>query len=195
MKIPYTENDIVFKESDAERLVDQYLSTGFTMNEPTLRDRILEATEQARRRATPFEMTGPDIVLGWDDVFEAHYLIIRNAYDPENLVAMLYERLVRFEEDELENDLASSVELIGRYVGKIEAKEHVDLSETRANLIELTTRMKQTVHLFMEDQYSEDDIEHLSTALDQAYYEPLTEALEGMLVIIAGNKSSLSPGY
>jgi hypothetical protein len=187
MKLPYTEHDMVFKEPDAMRLVDQYLATGFVLNEPTLKGRILEAIEQARRGAAPVEMNGPAI--------EAHYLVIHGAYDPENLVAMLYDHLVRFEEDELETDLAAAIDLIGRYVGTIEAKEHVDLSETRANLIDLTTKMKQTVHLFLEDQYSEDDIDHLSSALDRAYYEPLTEALEGMLVIIAGNKSSRLPGY
>jgi hypothetical protein len=195
MKLPYTEHDMVFKEPDAMRLVDQYLATGFVLNEPTLKGRILEAIEQARRGAAPVEMNGPDITLGWDEAFEAHYLVIHGAYDPENLVAMLYDHLVRFEEDELETDLAAAIDLIGRYVGTIEAKEHVDLSETRANLIDLTTKMKQTVHLFLEDQYSEDDIDHLSSALDRAYYEPLTEALEGMLVIIAGNKSSRLPGY
>jgi hypothetical protein len=194
MKLPYSENDAVYKEIDPAKLVEHYISTGFAPASPALKERIYAALERARQSGSPIELSEPYITLGWDDAFEAHYLVIHDTYDPENLIAMLYDRLVRFEEDELANDVATASDLIQRYVGRIEAKEGINLSEIKLRLIELASKMKETVHLFLEDEFNEDDIENLSKALDRAYYEPLTETLEGVLVSIAGNKSSLSPG-
>jgi vacuolar-type H+-ATPase subunit C/Vma6 len=47
--------------------------------------------------------------------------------------------------------------------------------------------MKDTMALFQEDEFSDKDLEKLSEALDKAYFEPISELLEGILVTIAGN--------
>ncbi|MDR2588313.1 MAG: hypothetical protein LBC67_02695 [Spirochaetales bacterium] len=104
-------------------------------------------------------------------------------YDPRALVNLLYERLVSRE------DAEEPRALVEKYIGVIEEKEKIPLAEIKEKTIRLGEALRGALALYEEDgdAYSETDIEKLSTALDAAYFDPLSELLEGVLVVIAGN--------
>jgi hypothetical protein len=186
MDFPYTENDTVLKESLPERLIELFSSRVSDGDEAALGEKLTRLFEEARTGGKHLSLPERNLTLGWDDGFDQYFIVIHGLYDPENLMAILYERLVRFEKENLGEDIAECADLINRYIGVIEKKEKIDLAEIKSKLTETTSKMKETVYLFLEEQFNEEDIEKLSKALDHAYYEPITEMLEGVLVTIAG---------
>jgi len=100
---------------------------------------------------------------------------------------VLFERLTTIEEEDPEMDRENALSLIETYLGIIEKREKISLEEIKKKLAELTRSMKDTLAAFQEDEFSDKDFEKLSEALDRAYFEPISELLEGVLVAIAGN--------
>jgi vacuolar-type H+-ATPase subunit C/Vma6 len=186
-KFIYTENDVVLKQPEIGNLLEDCSLLGLNLNSADGRGELERGLAKARREESTVLVKSLNLVAGWDDTHEEYYVVLRDVYDPRNLMAVLFERIVSGEEDELENDLQNIRTIISNYLGVIEQKEKVSLQEAKERLITLSTDMKKALALFEEDEYSEEDFDKLSDALDKAYFEPISEILEGVLVTIAGN--------
>ena len=186
-KFIYTENDVVLKQQEIEDLVEDCSLLGLNMKSADSRGELERSLAKAREKESTVLVKTLNLVAGWDDTHEEYYVVLRGVYDPRNLMAVLFERIVSSEEDELEDDLQNIQRVISNYLGVIEQKEKVSLQDARERLIGLSRELKKALSLFDEDDYSEEDFDKLSEALDKAYFEPLSEILEGVLVTIAGN--------
>lgn len=181
----YTEQDLVLKHTNIGGLLHDAQSYGIL--NPDQRSALVRLLEEAR--STGELKAFPDINahVGVDLKNGEFLLVIHDVYDPRNLLTVLFDRLTSIEEEDPQKDKDHALRLIDSYLGMIEKREHVSLHVVKQKLIQLTTSMKDTMALFKEDEFSEKDLEKLSEALDKAYFEPLSELLEGILVTIAGN--------
>jgi vacuolar-type H+-ATPase subunit C/Vma6 len=186
-KFIYTENDVVLKQPKIEDLLEECSLLGLNLKKAGPREELEKGFEKARREETTVLIKSLNLVAGWDDTHDEYFVVLRDVYDPRNLMAVLFERIVAVEEEDPEEDLRNIRKVISDYLGVIEQKEKVSLQDARERLFSLSAEMKKALALFEEDEYSEEDFEKLSDALDKAYFEPLSEILEGVLVTIAGN--------
>ncbi|MCL1817280.1 MAG: hypothetical protein FWG35_00025 [Spirochaetaceae bacterium] len=182
----YCERDYVVKASDVGGLLAECDCVGLVFSaekEAALR----AALEDARRQREPRSLPFLNLLAGWDEKREKYYLAVRDMYDPRNLLEVLYDRLVveKTGNPEKENEKAGS--LIGAYLGVIEEKEHISLAETREKLTRLTADMHRTLAVYEDEEYSPEELERLYDTLTKAYFDPVRELLEGVIVAIAGN--------
>ncbi|MCX7787177.1 MAG: hypothetical protein N2442_05735 [Spirochaetes bacterium] len=185
MKPFYTEQDLVFKHSDIGELLHDIQSYGIL--NPDQRSTLVRLLEEARSTGELKEFPDMNALVGADSETGEFLLVIHDVYDPRNLLTVLFDRLTSIEEEDPQKDKEHALHLIDVYLGVIEKRERVSLQEVKQKLIQITTSMKDTMALFLEDEFSDKDLEKLSEALDKAYFEPLSELLEGVLVTIAGN--------
>jgi predicted nucleotidyltransferase len=116
--------------------------------------------------------------VGKDPITNEYLLVIRNVYDPRNLLTVLFERLTTIEEEDPEKDKENALSLIETYLGTIEKREKVSLEELKKKLSELTRSMKDTLATFQEDEFSVQILKNYRSP-DRAYFEPISELLEG----------------
>jgi len=185
MKPFYTERDLVLKHTDMGGLLHDVQSYGIL--NPDQRSELVRLLEEARSTGELKEFPDMNAHVGVDRETNELLLVIHDVYDPRNLLTVLFDRLTSIEEEDPQRDKEHALSLIESYLGVIEKRERVSLQEVKRKLIQLTTSMKETIALFQEDEFSDNDLEKLSEALDKAYFEPLSELLEGVLVTIAGN--------
>lgn len=185
MKPFYTEQDLVLKNADIAGLLHDTQSYGIL--NPEQRSTLVKLLEEARFTGELKEFPDIHAHVGVDRESGEFLLVIHDVYDPRNLLTVLFDRLTSREEEDPQADKEHALELIEAYLGVIEKRERVDLHQVKQKLIQLTTSLKDTMALFQEDEFSDRDLEKLSEALDRAYFEPISELLEGILVTIAGN--------
>jgi len=181
-----TERDYVIKASDAGGILAECDCVGLVFSakeEKALR----AALEDVRRQAVALSLPFRNLLAGWDEKREQYYLVVKNMYDPRNLLEVLYDRLVmeRTEDPQRENEETSKI--INAYLGVIEEKEHISLAETREKLTRLAADMRKTLDVYENDEYSAEELERLYETLTKAYFDPVLELLEGVIVAIAGN--------
>lgn len=111
--------------------------------------------------------------------------VVKNMYDPRNILETLYERLAAPKEGDAWGEEACA--LVDEYLGLIEEKERVSLAETREKLKKLVINMNKTLDVYEGDEFSGEDLDRLYDALTKAYFDPVQELLEGVIVAIAGN--------
>ena len=175
----YCEHDYVLKAPGVEEILGEcgYMGMRFSPeNEKTLREDLEDARRQEAPRGLPFL----NLLAGWDPRREEYCLVVKNMYDPRNLLETLYERLI-MEKDE------DPGPLVDAYLGVIEERENVSLAEARENLKTLAAQMRKVLDLYGDGEYSEQELIRLDETLAKAYFEPLRELLEGLIVEIAGN--------
>ena len=168
-------------------------------NEEALRAALEDARRLLRDSSLPFwDPEGPDgqparraatLLAGWDAADERYYLAVKGMYDPRNLLQILYERLVGERGGAAERETEDAASLIDAYLGVIEEKERISLAAAREKLTELAVDMWRTLDVYEDDEYSEEELERLCDTLTKAYFDPLRELLEGVIVAIAGNKA------
>jgi len=185
MKPFYTEQDLVFKHPEIGGLLHDVQTYGIL--NPEQRSTLVHLLEEARATGELKEFPDINAHVGVDREKEEFVLAIHDVYDPRNLLTVLFERLTSREEEDPEQDKEHARKLIDSYLRVIEKRERVNLEEVKKKLVQLTSSMKDTMALFQGDEFSDQDLEKLSQALDKAYFEPLSELLEGILVTIAGN--------
>ncbi len=185
MKPIYTEQDLVLKHPEIEGILTEIQSYGILR--PEQRAQLITLLETTKTGGEPLEFSDLDAWVGKDPITNDYLLVIRNIYDPRNLLTVLFERLTTIEEEDPEMDRENALSLIETYLGIIEKREKISLEEIKKKLAELTRSMKDTLAAFQKDEFSDKDFEKLSEALDRAYFEPISELLEGVLVAIAGN--------
>jgi len=182
----YTGRDLVLKRDSIPELLDELTMLGIAPKTEVPRRGLDDSLELAKTENRPVVARDPGMTLGWDDFHGEYYLVVPDTYDPGNLVAVLFERLVSGGEEDPEEDLREGRRLIQEYLGVIEEKEKVSLRDVKEKLASLVTDMKKALRLFEEEDYSDEEFDRLSTALDKAYFDPISEILEGVLVTIAG---------
>jgi hypothetical protein len=185
-KPKYTERDMVLKQQSVPELIEECSVMGIGLKTDALRKQLADSLERAKTENSPVFVEPLKVTAGWDDFHEEFYLVIPDVYDPRNLVAVLFERIISSEEDDPEEDLRGARAVIESYLGVIEEKEKISLRDAKEKLFALTADMKKALLLFEEEEYSEEEFDKLSEALDKAYFDPISELLEGVLVTIAG---------
>jgi hypothetical protein len=181
----YTENDYVLKSADIEEIISGCGLVGLSFSREK-EDELRRGLEQARDESGDLPLPALNLSAGWDDSRGEYYIVIKNMYDPQNLLDILYERLVWEKAENPEDEAAALRENIEKYLGVIETKEKISLSEVQEKLTGLALDMRRTVAVYEDGEYSEEDIERLSDSLDRAYFDPMTELLEGVIVMLAG---------
>lgn len=182
----YSPRDMILKQDNIPLLLEELAMIGLDPKSDAVREKLTQALERARMDNKPTPVEEMDLSAGWDDFHEEYYLVVPDVYDPSNLVAVLFERLVAGGEEDPEEDLQEGQRLIQEYLGVIEEKEKISLREVKERLLHLTEEMKKALQLFDEEEYTEEEFDRLSAALDKAYFDPISEILEGVLVSIAG---------
>ena len=181
----YTEHDCVIKNSDIEELLDACSMAGLNLEE-TDKDKLCAELENSRSKDEPVHIDLLNLIAGWDEPRREYYVVIKNVYNPQNIIDILYERLVWERPDNPEDEIENINTNIERYLGVIEMREKISLAETKEKIKTLTGEMRKTLAVLEGDDYSEEEIERISDSLDTAYFDPITELLEGILVTIAG---------
>ncbi|MDR3200171.1 MAG: hypothetical protein LBT68_01820, partial [Spirochaetales bacterium] len=165
----YTEHDYVLKSADIEDVLSGCGLVG--LNFPREKeDELRRGLEEARDRGGALPLPALNLSAGWDDSRGEYYVVIKNMYDPQNLLDILYERLVWEKTENPEEEAAALRENIEKYLGVIETKEKISLSDEQEKLTELALDMRRTIALYEDGEYSEEDIERLSDSLDRAYF-------------------------
>jgi hypothetical protein len=177
----YTEHDYVLKQANIEDLIEDCSLAGMDIKKDEQRLELRKSFEKAQRTDTTVPVRALNLIAGWDDIHEEYYAVIRNFYDPQNLIAVLFERIVSGDDED------DAEEIIEKYFAVIEEKEKISLAGVREKLIKITADLKKTLALYENDEYTEEDLNRLSASLDKAYFDPIAELLEGVLVTIAGN--------
>lgn len=185
MKPSYTEQDLVFKHTTIGGLLHDVQSYGIL--NPDQKSTLVRLLEEARTKSELKEFPDLNAHVGVDMEKEEFFLVIHDVYDPRNLLTVLFDRLTSREDEDPKRDKEHALKLIDSYLEVIEKRERVNLQEVKKKLVQLTSSMKDTLALLQGDEFSDRDLEKLSEALDKAYFEPLSELLEGILVTIAGN--------
>jgi hypothetical protein len=182
----YTEHDFVLKSGDiADILLDCGLA-GLDISHG--KENILRGgLEKARREDALVPLAALNLISGWDEGRQEYCVIVKNMYEPRNLLDVLYERLVWERAENPEDEEREIRAYIKRYLGVIEEKERISLSETGEKLAALALDMRRTLSVYGDEEYPDADIERLSDSLDRSYFDPMTELLEGVIVAIAGN--------
>lgn len=183
MELPYDHNDIVLKEYTIHGTIDATLH--FFGATAGIRNKLEKALKQARKEKKTVKAGEVPAEAFYDEETGEYLIILKNSYDPRNLVAVLFDRIVEERDLELKEDLESGNKLIDNYLGRIEEKEKVDLAEYRKMIKSLAAEMKETIHLTNEHEFSEQELEHLSGEIDERYYGPIVEQMEEILATIS----------
>ncbi|GAB4224958.1 MAG: hypothetical protein Kow009_16430 [Spirochaetales bacterium] len=181
----YTEQDLVFKHAEIKGLLQEVQAYGLLNSDQ--RSLLVRVLEKVRSRGDTEPVPGLNAHAGLDQEKGEFFLVIHDVYDPRNLLTILFDRITSTEIADPQQDKEHARDLIESYLGRIEKRERVHLEEVKQKLFQLTSSMKDTIALFQEDEFNDKDLEKLSEALDKAYFEPISELLEGVLVTIAGN--------
>ncbi|MFQ3621865.1 MAG: hypothetical protein SNJ78_13095, partial [Spirochaetales bacterium] len=181
----YSEQDLVLKHSEVEGLIQSAQTYGIL--NPEQRSLLVQLLEKARVTGSWQELPELNAHVGREHSKGEYVLVIHDVYDPRNLLTVLFDRLTTIENPDPALDKALACELVDAYLGVIEKREKVDLKEAKEKLKQLSYSLKDTLPLFQGEEFNETDYEKLSQALDRAYFEPISEILEGILVTIAGN--------
>lgn len=182
----YTEHDFVLKSADIADILSGCASAGLDVSREKAA-LLCGGLEKARREDTLVPLAALNLIAGWDEGRQEYCVIVKDMYEPRNLLAVLYERLVWERAENPEDEEKEIRGCIERYLGVIEKKEKIPLSETREKLAVLAIDMRRTLAVYGDEEYPEQDIERLSDSLDKSYFDPMTELLEGVIVAIAGN--------
>jgi hypothetical protein len=182
----YTEHDYVLKASEAGELVEDCRLMGLCLSEEK-EELFCEALEKARREDLAVRLPFLNLVAGWDEGRGEYYAAIQNMYDPQNLLNILYERLLEEKAESPTQEAQAIRARIEAYLGVIEQKEKISLAETKDKLKGLALDMRRTLAVYEDEEYCEEDIERLSASIEKAYFDPIRELLEGVIVTIAGN--------
>ncbi|MDR1627097.1 MAG: hypothetical protein LBT33_11220 [Spirochaetia bacterium] len=181
----YTEHDYVL-QSDTTRGILADCGTAGLGFSPAQEVRLVRSLEKARREGAAVPLPELNLSAGWDEGRQEYFVVIKNLYEPRNLLGILYGRLLRERAENPEDEAKDIRACIEKYLGVIEKKENVSLAETKEKLAALTLDMRSTLAVYEDGEYSDTDIEKLSASLDRTYFEPITELLEGIIVAIAG---------
>jgi hypothetical protein len=182
----YTEHDYVLKASEAGELLAECRFAGLSFSEEK-EELFRRALEKARGEARAISLPFLNLFAGWDEGRGEYYAVIQNMYDPQNLLDILYERLLEEKAENPGGEAQAICSRIDAYLGVIEQKEKISLAETRDKLKDLALDMRRTLAIYEDGEYSEEDMERLSGSLDKAYFDPIRELLEGVIITIAGN--------
>ncbi|MDR1933623.1 MAG: hypothetical protein LBQ57_12475 [Spirochaetales bacterium] len=179
-KPAYTEQDYVLRSGDIEDIL-----SGLDVSREK-KSELREGLQKARAGGGAAGLPALNLSAGWDDTREEYYIVIRNMYDPRNLLDVLYERLL-WEKTEDPADPAGALRTnIEKYLGVIEKKEKISLAKTKEKLAEIAIDMRRTLAVYEDGAYSEEEMERLSGSLDRAYFDPITELLESVIITLAG---------
>ena len=179
MRPAYCEHDYALWASGAGELLEECDCVGLKFSREK-EEALRAALEDARRQAEPRSLPFLNLTASYDEKQEKYYLVIKNMYYPRNLLETLYDRLIM----EKTEDAGS---LVDAYLGVIEEKEHMSLAQAREKLKTLAADMRQILDLYGDSDYSENELKRLADTLSKAYFDPIQELLEGVIVAIAGN--------
>jgi hypothetical protein len=182
----YTEHDYVLKSANTEDILSECGLAGFKFSRAQ-EAQLGAGFEKARREDTAVSLPALNLTAGWDETRQEYYIIVKNMYEPRNLLDILYERLVWEKAENPEDEDKEIRAHIGNYLGVIEKREKVSLAETKEKLASIALDMRKTLAVYADGEYSDEDIERLSDSLDRTYFDPITELLEGVIIAIAGN--------
>jgi hypothetical protein len=182
----YTEHDYVLKACEAGELLEECRLAGLSFSAEK-EELLCGALEKARREDIDVPLPFLNLFAGWDEERGEYYAAIQNMYDPQNLLEILYERLLGERAENPAGGEQAIVPHVEAYLGVIEQKEKISLAQTKDKLKELVLDMRRTLALYEDGEYSEEDLERLSESLDKAYFDPIRELLVGVIVTIAGN--------
>lgn len=177
----YTEHDLVLKQESLYQIMEECSLLGINLQKEESRKELRRSLEQARSEGADVLAKSLNLVAGWDETHEEYFIVVRDVYDPRNLVAVLFERIVA------EDETVDVGTIIGRYLGVIEEKEKISLGEAKEKLVKLAADLKTALEIYEDDEYTEEELDRLSDSLDDGYFNPIAEVLEGILVTIAGN--------
>ena len=178
----YTERDLVLKGPTVERVLADCSMLELGVQQSKLRSELVKSLDRAKYEGRPVVCEDLKLTAAWDETRKEYCAVLKGFYDPSNLVSILYERLTT-----LNSEVENTDDLVDRYLGVIEEKEKVSLLDARQKLKILAKELRETLSLYQEEEFSEQDLEKLSTILDTTYFDPISELLEGVLVTIAGN--------
>jgi hypothetical protein len=182
----YTEHDYVLKSASAEDILFDCGLAGLKFS-PAQEALLGAGLEKARREGKTVPFPGLNLSAGWNQRRQEYYIVIKNMYEPRNLLDILYDRLIWDKAENPEDEEQDVRMYIGKYLGVIEEKEKIPLAETKEKLAAIALDMRKTLAVYEDGEYSEADIEKLSDSLDRTYFNPITELLEGVIIAIAGN--------
>jgi hypothetical protein len=184
--LAYTEHDYVLKSADAAEILSGFGFAGLELSRAQEAE-LCEGLEKARREDKAILISALNLTAGWDEAQQEYYAVVKNRYDPGNVLDMLYDRLIRDRAENPEDEPGLIRAHIDNYLGVIEKKEKVSLAETREKLVAIALDMRKTFAVYEDGEYSDKDIERLSDSFDRAYFNPISELLEGIIIAIAGN--------
>jgi hypothetical protein len=182
----YTEHDYVLKSADTGEILSGFGFAGLELSRAQEAE-LCEGLEKARREDKAIALPALNLTAGWDEARQEYYAVVKNRYDPRNLLDMLYDRLLWDRPENPEDEARLIRAHIDNYLGVIEKKEKVSLAEAREKLTAIALDMRTTIAVYEDGKFSDEDIEGLSDSFDRAYFNPITELLEGIIIAIAGN--------
>jgi hypothetical protein len=182
----YTEHDYVLKAATKKDILLDCDIAGLNFSRAQ-KIQLEAAMEKARREGAAAALPALNLSAGWDETRQEYFIIIKDMYDPRNLLDVLYGRLLWERAENPEDEDKEIRAHIEKYLGIIEKKEGVSLSETKEKLAVIALDMRKTLSVYEDGEYSDMDIEKLSDSLDRTYFDPIMELLEGVVIAIAGN--------
>lgn len=188
MKTQWSENDVAFKSDNPGELLEiglEYLNSPV----PGLRNELERMIQRSKGNGPQPGKKSPFEAL-YDPLRKEYALVSRDRYDPQCLLAMLFELLTETEfKSTVEEEMQVRSDQIHAALTLIAKNEEIDLTEATAFLEEKEGEWLQMLHFYRDDDaMTEAQLERLSDKFDTLYLEPIHNAIQGIMnQLVSGN--------
>lgn len=189
MRTVFTEKDLAIKSKDPDELVEMGLEYQGSIS--GLRNELTKMIERSKKEGLQ-KGKKSSFIAGFDKGRHEYFLMIKDLYDPHYMLLMLYELIseTAMSENE-EEEIAIRLEQIHSYLDEIAKNESIDLESEKSEMLNLTDQYLKMLKMYGEDDdFSDEELERLSSHFDVTFFEPLSKIIETILSRIkSGNLS------
>lgn len=183
MKEIFSPSNVVFRGTTVEETVSAFLHEKDKADE-TVAEQLRSLLVNSRDETGYFRDHDGEVECHFDQESDEYLIVRRGAYSAVQLLETLLYLLVRFPHDEVEVEIEQRSDAIGRFLGVIEEKEGIELSREIESMREVSGEMVRVISMIREDEYTDEELETLSSSLDREYYESLLLISQGILIEI-----------
>lgn len=182
MKIYYTENDFVIKSENETEIINATLDF-IGRNIAGTRNKIDKALKKAKKDKKPFFDTELGLDFVWDNARKEYNVIKKAFYEHTNIIHNLFDLITEFFDNSKPLDEKSKrLEYVDKYLDKIAEYEQMDFSKEKTKLKEIIEEMMETLAVYSEQELTEEEAESISDSIDNAFYKPIAEILENIIL-------------
>ncbi len=187
-----TENDALFHDKEIKGVISYLLP--FYGERERFRENLDSLLKRAKKEGEVLTFEIPTILAGYDEDDDLFFVIHQDFYDPGNLLAVLFDKIFSYDDEDYLEGIDSANEAIELYFKKIEERESVDLREKKEELERLTSDFYKAFFIFCEREATDEEMEEYSQEIEKSYFEPVSEILNSVLVeIIKVDSGEIDP--